>query len=513
MDPAQRLDLLAAQAAESPLAGTRPSEETLDPVSWQPLYELGYAMVDAVLHRLETVREGPVWRPPPAAVQEGFRGPAPRSGTPAPELWAEIEERVLPYPHGNVHPRFWGWVNGSGTAMGALADLVASGMNSNASFGLQAATLVERQVVAWLAELLGLPAATGGLLVTGASVANLVGLTVARNARAGWDVRAEGLAGGPPLRVYGSSETHSCVVKAVEVLGLGTAGFVPVATDADFRVEVTALADAIAADRAAGRRPIALVGNAGTVNTGAVDDLAALAALARREGLWLHVDGAFGACARLAPELAARLAGLELADSVAIDLHKWLHVPYDTAAVLVRDAALHRAAFAPTASYLAAQSGGISTSFAAFQELGLELSRGFRALRAWITLREHGADKLGRLVLQNVRQAGHLAALVDAHPQLERLAPAPLNVVCFRYRGGLLDERELAELNAELLVQLQESGVAVVSSTRIAGGYALRAAITNHRTRLADVELLIEEVAERGRRLAASRATAAAEAR
>ncbi len=475
-------------------------EETLDPQDWEAVRRLGHRMVDDLVEQLSTVRQRPVWQRVPDPVRAALREPLPVHGQPLEHVYEEFRSRVRPYPTGNIHPRFWGWVMGTGTVTGALADLLAAGMNSSVSIFDDAPSLVEEQVTRWLVEAMGFPETASGLLVSGGSMANLVGLAVARNARAGHDVRAHGV-GGTIFTLYASSETHNSVAKAVELLGLGREHLRKVPVDGDFRIDTGALATAIEADRAAGRRPLAVIANAGTVNTGAVDPLHALADLCAREGLWLHVDGAFGAMAALSPELRPRVAGLERADSLAFDLHKWAYAPLEVGCVLVRQADEHRAAFAAAADYLAAARGGLVARREKFSDLGVQLSRNFRSLKLWMMLKEHGFAKLGRLVAQNVAQARHLAGLVDAQPGLERVAPVPLNVVCFRYRGGLSDPAALDALNRELVVRLHESGIAAPSGTLVRGSYAVRAAITNHRSRRDDFRILVDACLEIGREL------------
>ena len=469
-------------------------EQSLDPESWAEMRALGHRMVDDMLGYLEHVRERPIWQPVSSESRAALRRPLPRTAEGAGRAYDDFVEHVLPYPMGNIHPRFWGWVIGTGTPLGALAELLAATMNPNVGGGDHGATYVEAQVLDWCKEMLGFPMEASGLLVSGGSMANLIGLAVARNARAGFDVRKEGVRGAPGvLTVYGSSEIHSSIQKSVELLGLGNGALRQIPVNDRFEMDLGALEATIARDRAAGCIPIAIVGSAGTVNTGAFDDLAALAGIAERERIWYHVDGAFGAIAALDAELRPRLAGMERADSVAFDLHKWMYVPYEAGCILVRDAAAHRDTFTLTPGYLARARGGLAAGEIWPSDFGIELSRGFKALKIWMTFKEHGIDRFATLVRQNVEQARHLERLVRESAELELLAPVPLNIVCFRYRGdGTLSDAELDALNDELLVRLHEKAVAVPSTASIRGRKAIRVAITNHRTRREDLDLLVE---------------------
>jgi glutamate/tyrosine decarboxylase-like PLP-dependent enzyme len=469
-------------------------EQTLDPVDWSEITALGHRMVDDMVAYLQTVRERPAWQRVPDDVRQRLAAPVPIAPEGADSAYRDFVRDVLPYPVG-VHPRYWAWVQGTTSPAGMLAEMLAGAMNNSLHAGEHSAMYVEQQVLSWLKDALGYPAEATGLLVGGGSMANFVGLAVARNAKAGWDVKRLGLRG-TPFMVYASTETHSSVVKALEALGLGSQALHLVQTDADFRIRVDALADAVAADRRAGKVPMCVVGNAGTVNTGAIDDLTAVAALCRSENLWFHVDGAFGAITAISPAL--RPAGLELADSLAFDLHKWMYMPYDVGCALVRWPELHRDTFGYQAAYLTSQDRGLTSGPVGFSHYGLDLSRGFRALKVWFCLKTHGLDAYRALVEQNVEQMKYLGELIRADARLELLAPVSLNVACFRYVGDIRDETRLNAINNELLLRLQESGVASPSSTVINGRFALRVANTNHRTRREDFDVLVHEVIRLG---------------
>ncbi len=479
-------------------------EETLDPDDWEAMRALGHRMVDDMMTYLAGVRERPVWQPVPEEVRQRFDRPLPVEPEAPDRVYEEFLRDVLPYPMGNIHPRFWGWVIGTGTPFAMLSEMLAAGMNPNVGGGDHIAGYVERQVVDWCGRMLGFPESSSGLLVSGGSMANLVGLTVARHAGAGFDVRTEGVRGGPGLTAYGSVEMHSSVQKAMEMLGLGNNALRRIPVDAEFRIDLEALRNTIAADREAGLRPFCVIGNAGAVATGAIDDLTALADLCDAENLWFHVDGAFGALAAVAPELRPLMAGMERADSLAFDLHKWLYIPFEAGCILVRDPALHRRAFALSPDYLAHSDRGISAggNDLWFSDFGIQLSRGFRALKVWMSLKEHGTARYGRLIAQNADQARYLAGLVQGASDLELLAPVPLNIVCFRYKVDGLDQARLNELNTELLIRLQESGLAVPTSATVRGNYAIRVAIVNHRSRREDFDLLVEGTRRIGAELA-----------
>jgi aromatic-L-amino-acid decarboxylase len=447
---------------------------SLDPTDWDEFRALAHRMVDDMLDHLSTLREQPAWRPMPPAVRRALMTePLPRDGGGAAAAYDDFVTNVMPYTNGNIHPRFWGWVQGNGTPLGMMADMLAAGINPHMAGFDQAPTLVEQRVIAWLAELLGFPDDASGLFVSGGSMANLLALRVAQNSSSSRMV------------CYGSTETHSWAKKTASLLGLT---FKPIRVAPDDRIDLDALRQAVKAEP-----PFAIIGTAGTVNTGAIDDLDAMADIARDAGVWFHVDGAFGALVSLSETLRSLVAGLERADSVGFDLHKWGYLPFECACVLVRDPALVRSTFATSASYLAPTTRGVIAGGLPFAERGIELTRGFKALKVWMSFKAHGTDALARMIEENVEQARYLAERIDAHPLLELLAPVALNVVCFRYAPG--DDA----VNEEILLRLQETGVAVPSGTKVAGRYAIRCAITNHRTRREDLDALVDAVASIGK--------------
>jgi glutamate/tyrosine decarboxylase-like PLP-dependent enzyme len=483
---------------------TYPPEESLDPSSaqeWDALRTLAHQMVDDMFEHMQTYRQRPVWRPIPPEVKAGLRGqPVPHQPVDAAEIYQRFVQEVLAYPVGNTHPRFWGWVVGTGTPLGALAEFLAGVMNANLGGAEHAANYVEQQVIDWFKTLMGFPPEASGIMVSGASMANLVGLTVARNVKGG-DVRQHGLYGQPQLMYYASAEVHSCVPRALEVLGLGRESLRLIAVDDQFRMDIAALRAQLAADRVAGHRPICVIGTAGTVNTGAFDDLDALADLCAEQGLWFHVDGAFGALAALAPSLRPLVRGMERADSLAFDVHKWMFVQYEAALVLVRSREQHYSTFATIPDYLTHGERGATAGDLWFSDYGIQLSRGFKALKVWMSMLEHGVDKYGRIIAQNCAQARYLAERVDAEPALERLAPVSLNIVCFRYVVQGVDNERLNALNDELVIRMHERGHALVTTTRLHGKVCLRPSATNHRSRLEDFDILADEVLTIGRQL------------
>jgi aromatic-L-amino-acid decarboxylase len=381
--------------------------------------------------------------------------------------------------------RLFPYVVGSGEPVGALADLFASILNQNVTAWRSApsAVTVERTVVGWLAEAIGCSGFSGNL-TSGGSLANLMALAMAREARA-----PANDAGAQPCLVYASEEVHMSIPKALALLGIGRNGLRLIRTDSAFRLDTGALEDAIALDRAHGRQPIAIVASAGTIMTGAVDPLSRVAEIAHANDLWLHVDGAYGAPAAMVEP--ARFQGLADADSVSLDAHKWLYQPLDCSLLLYRDAAVARRTFSYTGDYAKTLSDDPVEGFAFFEE-SVELSRRFRALKLWLSLRYHGMAAFRAAIAENLRQARLLARLIEDEPALELLAPVELSAVCFRWTNG--SEDTLNTRNAEILRRVDARGNAALSNATIHGRFGLRACIVNHLTTDDDVEAIVKEV-------------------
>lgn len=480
------------------------AEETLDPSDWADVQSLSHRIVDDAVAYLRDVRQRPVWQEMPGDVRDFFTASLPQSPTPLADIYGDVVDKVMPYPMGNIHPRFWSWYMGSSNFTGAIGDFLAAIQGSNLGGGNHAAALMDGQVVDWCKQMMGMPASASGTLVSGGSMANIIGLTVARNTKAGIDVREHGVGAiEKPLRFYGSDQVHSCHRKGMEALGLGNKALRRIASDAGLRIDIEGLRTAISEDRAAGFKPACIIGNAGTVNTGAIDDLQALAKLAHEEDLWFHVDGCIGALIAIAPENAHRVAGIEWADSIALDPHKWLHAPFEAGCALVRDASAHRKTFAVTPEYLESTPRGLASG-QWLHDYGLQTSRGFKALKVWMALREHGVEKFGRLIDQNIAQGHYLSGLIAAEPALELTAPTSINIVCLRYRADGLDGERAKALNTEIMLRLQEDGTAAISDTTVHGRHCLRVAINNHRTRREDLDLLVAETVRLGNEIASA---------
>jgi len=467
---------------------------------WKPadVRRVAHRVADMVADYLEQLDARPVFAPVP--VDEAVRvatDPPPVNGSEPDAILDEFVRSIGPYPFGNGHPRFWAWVNSPPAVIGIFADQLAATMNPSVAGGNHAAVHIERQVIRWFAEILGLPATAMGLLVSGGSMANLTALAAARHAKAGFDVRVRGMQSGDQrLVVYMSEEGHGCIRKAAEMLGIGSdwLRMIPVNERSEMRVDV--LAQTIDRDLQDGHRPMAVAASAGTVNTGAIDDLGAIARVCRDRDVWFHVDGAYGAAARLSSRYGERLAPRALADSMALDPHKWLYVPVEAGLVLVRDAANLRSAFSLVPPYLRTDGDAHGVGGPPwFSEFGFQQSRGFRALKVWMTLKYYGTSGYARALDHDLDLASYLSDRVSADPDLALMAPPSLSVVCFRVEpAGMSGDEQLNALNQAVLERLQLSGRAFLSSTVLNGRFVLRACIVNPLSGQRDVDAMLEAV-------------------
>ena len=469
---------------------------------------IGHQLVDRIAELLDPLPERPVTPgETPAEVRAVLNAarPLPDAGTDPAKLIERATDLLFDHSLFNGHPRFWGYITSPPAPIGILGDFLASAVNSNtgAWFLSPMATEIEAQTIRWIAQLLDFPTECGGLLVSGGNMANMVGLWVARQARAGWDARAAGLHGGDArrLRLYCSKETHTWVYKAADLAGIGTDGIRWIPTDKDLRMNVDALRTQIRADRAAGEQPFFVAGTAGSVSTGAIDPLSEIASVCREEEVWFHIDGAYGGFAAMLPDAPSDLCGLSEADSVAIDPHKWLYAPLEAGCVLVRDPEKLRAAFAYHPPYYHFGVEAIN-----YFDLGPQNSRGFRALKVWLALQHVGRKGYEQMIRDDIRLAQALYALVTKEAELEAFTQS-LSITTFRYvppdlnDGSDETETYLNQLNTALLTRLQNSGEAYVSNAVLDGKFLLRACIVNFRTALADIEALPKLVINIGREI------------
>ena len=460
--------------------------------------ELGYRAVDLIAEQLATLPDAPVRQPVPDDLRERLmHSPLNTEPIDPNGLIDQVAEMILSYPMGNANPRFFAWVNSPPAPMGVLAEMLAAAHNASVAGGDHAATYVEHGVLNWIKAMFGFPDDSGAILASGGSVANLIGLSAMRYVKSQGNVRTEGLYGEPaPMVIYTSTQGHSCIQKAVELLGFGSQYLRKIPLDRDFRMDMNALKATIAADRAAGLNPVCIAASAGTVNTGAIDPLDEIADLCAAEGLWFHVDGAYGGFGILAPEVTALYKGIERADSLAVDPHKWLYMPVECGCAIVRDQQAMRDTFSLVPPYLRDDA-----ALPWFSEFSIQQSRGFRALKLWMTLQQVGENGYRELISRDIQLARVLQERIRARGDFQLVAAGPLSVTCFRYIPP--DEMwaaDVAALNRALLDIVQREGRVFLTSTDLNGVFALRACIVNFRTTEADLDVLLDTVAEAGQR-------------
>lgn len=479
---------------------TRPAKdgfESLDPSDWNEFRQASHAALDGMIEHLRSIRTQPVWQAAPDGVLDRLHTPLPRSARGIADVIGEFDQLIKPYATGNLHPAFMGWVHGAGSPAGMVAEMLAAGLNMNCGGRNHAGIEIEKQITCWMKEVFGFPDRASGVFVTGTSMANFLGLIVARNVALGTDVRGKGLAGTPQLCAYASNGVHGCITRAMQMSGIGSNFLRLVPCDEAGAMRIDLLEALIEEDRTRGRKPFLVVGTAGSVDIGAVDPLQRMADVAAANSLWFHVDGAFGALAVLSSKLRPLIAGIERADSIGFDFHKWAHVPYDAGYLLVKDGETHKRAFAAANAYLTRAETGLAAGDVWPCDLGPDLSRGFRALKVWFTLQLFGADALARCIEQNCRAAGYLEQRLRASGTFSTAAPVKLNIVCFTVNSD-----NPGPDNRRIVESLHVSGRAAPSITLLNGKAVIRCAIVNHRTTLADIDRFVADLADTARELA-----------
>jgi glutamate/tyrosine decarboxylase-like PLP-dependent enzyme len=456
-----------------------------------------------MINYLSTIREQPVWRPISDEIKETFNSPIPPHPTNSLEVYEDFKKNILPYNTGNIHPRFFAFVQGTGTPMGVFAEMLAASMNPNLAIGEHSAMYVENQVLNWFKEFLGYPAEASGILLSGGSMANFTAINVARNYILPEKIRKMGLhTQEKQLVAYCSTESHSCVQKSIEALGIGTEFLRKIPVNDAYQIDIQALNKQLEIDKENDLMPFCIIGNAGTVNTGAIDPLDELLIICRREKIWFHVDGAFGALAKVVPTLSAALKPIEEADSVAFDLHKWMYMPYEAGCVLIKNKKAHRDTFALNPSYLHTDAGGLAGGPEPYNNFGIELSRGFKALKVWMSIKELGSLVYERMIEKNCLQCQYLGSLIEANKPLTLMTPVTMNIVCYRYEFPTTDEAIQNEKNKKLLLALQNQGIAAPSSTLLNGRFVIRVANVNQRSQQIDFDILVKESLRIGNELA-----------
>lgn len=523
------------------------NEFGLDPQSdedWATLKKNTHQVVDEMFDFLKNIRQQPVWTPIAQRDLDAVSEKLPWKGSAFMEVYRQFKESILPYPAGNIHPRFWGYVQGTGTPEGSVTEFLMAALNSNVGGREHIAPYVEKEILEWAKEITGFASASSattssGVLTSGCSIANLIALNICRNSKANYDIKLDGISlstntnseeahASGRMMFYSSTEVHCCVTKAVQILGLGLKSLKKIGVDEKFRMKTDLLREAIQQDIDAGNRPCCVIVTIGSANTGAIDPLDEILEIAKEFSLWVHVDGAFGALLNLLPEYKERLKGLATVDSLAFDFHKWFSIPYDVGCVLVRDKEVHKQTFTDRAAYLnlAAEVDsaleadanpdpnptpkvrGLGGGEVWFADYGIQLSRSFRALKIWFMIKLHGMEKYQSVIQMNIDQVRYFGKMVEDAEDMELLAPLECNVCVFRFidrfniiLGKVSGEERTDEINEEILYRLQESGIAAPSATRVNGKYGLRIAHVNHRSTRDDFDLLFKTVRKLGNQI------------
>ena len=476
---------------------------SLDPDDWSKQRALGHEMLDDMMTRLETIRDHDFHWPSEKEVKE-LMLPLPEKGTGERETYQIFKENILNFSLTHIKPNFWGVVAGTGSPYGMLVEMLVGGVNNLMAAKPGIGGYIHEQVIEWIKELLEYPAEAGGILVNGGSEANFTALAVARNAKAARDMKKEGVHGQPQRMVlYCSDQAHECIERSVELLGLGNEALRWIPTNNDHSMNLNKLIKQIKQDRYSGYHPFCVIGTAGTTNNGAFDDFKALREIANQENMWFHVDGAFGSWLKLSVTHKHLSDGIELADSLAVDLHKWISMPYGIGCTLVRDKKAHFKTFVygHEAEYIKSGQDLGDDQITSPHNLALALSRNNLNLKAYMLLRAYGREMYSGLVQQNLDQIKYFSGLIEANSSLELMAPVISNVVCFRYNPGGLGKEYLDSLNQGILQKIWEINFWIISDTHVKDQYMLRVCNVNNRTTKSDFDELVSDILRIGEQL------------
>jgi aromatic-L-amino-acid decarboxylase len=454
--------------------------------------QLAKQMAEDMITYQENIRENPILKPIDEATLAYFNQKVPQTPQTPEKVYQEFQEHFQKHKGSLIaHPRCWGGVAGQGTALGALADMWSAGMNAQVN-SMEVTSILEKQVHKWIKEMLEYPMESSAILGSGGSMANLIALNVARNKYAGYDVNKHGCNGKHTF--YGSTEMHASIERSLQTLGVGAQNLRRIPTNNKYQIDINLLKEKIEEDRANGYTPTCVIGNSGSTNIGAIDDLEALASFCKQEKLWLHVDGAFGAWVKLSPKYRHMVDGQEKADSVAVDLHKWMYMPYGIACTIVRDEDAHYHTYEMNPDY-------VSHTDRILTDYTFEQSRPSRALKAWMSIKEHGAQKYGRLIEMNIDQVHYLGKLIEDSPHLELVSPVMLNVACFRFIEEGIGEEKLNQLNQQIMGAVFSDMKCGFLPSVVNGKMVFRVCITNHRTTYEDVDFLVDWIVSLGKKL------------